>query len=132
MNTGEVYFALRGAEFDPDFATSALGVRPTRELRKGFANAKISSWELSSGVISSEVVDVYELSEMVVSWLQGKADTIRRITASAQAEAVLQVVLTISLNDRLSTLGIGFSEAVAQFVAQAGAYIDVDTYRGAS
>jgi len=132
MNTGEVYFALRGAELDPDIASSALGVLPTRVLRKGIANAKISSWELSSGEISSDVVDVYELSETVVSRLQGKAETIRRITASTQAEAVLQVVLTISMNEQLSTPAIGFSEAVVQFVAQAGAYIDVDTYRGAS
>lgn len=132
MNTGEVYFALRGAGLDPETVSSELGVLPTRVLRKGFANAKISSWEVSSGKVSSEVVDVYDLSETVVSRLNSKAETIRRIVASTKSEAVLQVVLTISMNEQLSTPAIGFSEAVVQFVAQAGAYIDVDTYRGAS
>ncbi|MBK6727664.1 MAG: DUF4279 domain-containing protein [Xanthomonadales bacterium] len=105
---------------------------PRERYAKAPPNRRVSSWELSSGEVSSDVVNVYELSEKVVNQLHGKAEAIKRIAASTQSAAILQVVLTISMDEMLSTPAIGFSEAVVQFVAQAGAYIDVDTYREAS
>ena len=131
MNSGEVYFALRGASLDPSAVTTALGILPTRTLVKGEPRPKISTWELSAGKVSEQVVDVYRLSDDLVGMLADHAAAIREVAADQRADVVLQVVLTISQDERMSTPAIGFSKAVISFLASVGASIDIDTYRGA-
>jgi hypothetical protein len=64
--------------------------------------------------------------------LSGLAEAIRDAAELHSLEATMQVVLTISPDDSLSTPAIGFSKESIQFLASVGASIDVDTYRGAS
>jgi hypothetical protein len=45
-------------------------------------------------------------------------------------EAVLEVVLTITLDETKSTPAIGFDSRVISFLHEVGASIDIDTYRG--
>jgi hypothetical protein len=47
-------------------------------------------------------------------------------------EAVLEVVLTTTPDDSVSTPAVGFPSAVISFVNEVGASIDVDIYRGES
>jgi hypothetical protein len=131
MNSGEVFFSLRSPSLIPDAVTSALGVKPTRSGLRADPIPKSSFWDLSSGKVVGEVIDVYELGESVVRPLLSKAGAIRSLASEYNASVVLQVVLTISMDDRLSTPAIGFSESVVAFLSSAGASIDVDTYRAA-
>jgi hypothetical protein len=98
--------------------------------RKAHYIPKHSSWELSTGKISAEIIDVYEMGESLIAKLAESADAIRSIAAEHNLEATLQVVLTVSPDDRLSTPAIGFSRESIRFLASVGASIDVDTYRG--
>ena len=62
-NQGEVYFALMSDhDFDPTLITQRLGVEPSRLRRKADPRPKITSWELSSGKVVGEVVDVYTMA----------------------------------------------------------------------
>ncbi len=130
MNVGEVYFVLRGDAFDPSVVTAALGIEPSRVNRKAQPIPKHSSWEISTGKISAEIIDVYKMGESLIAKLAESADAIRSVAAEHNLEATLQVVLTVSPDDRLSTPAIGFSRKSIQFLASVGASIDVDTYRG--
>lgn len=132
MNVGEVYFALRGDNFEPDVVTRALGIQPSRVSRKALPVPKCSSWVLSSGKVVAEVIDVYAMGEALIARLSGSAEAIRDAAELHSLEATMQVVLTISPDDSLSTPAIGFSKESIQFLASVGASIDVDTYRGAS
>lgn len=132
MNVGEVYFALRGDSFEPEIVTRALGIEPSRVSRKASPVPKCSSWVLSSGEIVAEVIDVYAMGEAVIAKLSGSAEAIRGAQKQHGLDATLQVVLTVSPDDSLSTPAIGFSAESVQFLASVGASIDVDIYRGAS
>jgi hypothetical protein len=130
VNVGEVYFVLRGDAFDPAVVTAALGIEPSRVNRKAHYIPKRSSWELSTGKISAEIIDVYKMGESLIDKLAESADAIRSVAAEHNLEATLQVVLTVSPDDRLPTPAIGFSRESIRFLASVGASIDVDTYRG--
>ena len=132
VNVGEVYFALRGTDFEPDEVTKLLGIDPSRVKRQSSPVPKYSSWELSSGKVSDEVIDVYVMGEAIVAKLSGAASAIVAAISQYRLEATLQVVLTVSPDDRLSTPAIGFSAESVQFLSAVGASIDIDTYRGAS
>jgi hypothetical protein len=131
MNSGEVYFSLRSPSLIPEAVTAAIGVNPTRVGLKADPTPKTSFWDLSSGKVVAEVVDVYELGEAVLRPLLLRAEAIRSVAKAHDASVTLQVVLTISMDERLSTPAVGFSESIVAFLASVGASIDVDTYRAA-
>lgn len=131
MNSAEVYFSLRGDSFDPDIVTVALGIEPSRTDHKSDPVPKYSSWILSSGKIVSEVVDIYSMSQGLVARFSGLSESIRALVVEHDLNATLQVVLTISSDQRISTPAIGFEAETVQFLASVGASVDVDTYRNA-
>ncbi len=132
VNEGEMYFSLWGNDFDPDAVTRALEIEPSRVQRQAVPRPKMSSWVLSSGKLSADMLDVYDMGEALISRLSGSSETIRRVAERFNLAVTLQVVLTVSADDRLSTPAIGFSAETVQFLASVGASIDIDTYRGAA
>lgn len=128
LNRGRVYFKLYGGNFDPD--SLAIGIAPTKTARKSAPVPKHSSWIYSTETMEGDVVDVYEMSVRVVTALKPHAQRIREAMQGHNIAAVLQVVLTITPNDKVSTPAVGFDSEVVMFLAQVGASIDVDIYRG--
>lgn len=129
LNEGYVYFALKGDDLEPDMITKALGIEPTRVMRKGNPIPKCSSWEVSTEKIVAEYIDIFAMSKQVVAFLEHKADEIGRLVQEYNLHAVLEVVLWISINDTISTPAIGFEREVIEFLYKTGAVIDIDTYR---
>lgn len=128
-NEGEVYFALYGAEFDPDEFTRLIGIEPTSIRRKASPGPKRSSWKFSSGKIENDVIDVYKMSNALISRLLPHAEKIAKARSDLKLSAVLQVVLWITTDESKSTPAIGFESEVISFLHIVGASIDVDTYR---
>lgn len=128
-NEGEVYFCLYGSDFDPDEITQFLGLEPTSIKRKACPRPKHSSWSLSSGKIENDLIDVYEMSSVLVAKLLPYAAKISTIKRQLNVEAVLQVVLWITMDEKKSTPAIGFETEVIAFLNTVGASIDIDTYR---
>lgn len=130
MNHGEVYFTVFGDEFDPNELTGAIGIEPAAVRIKASHNPKFTSWKLSTGKVSAEVIDVYEMAGQVIDRLAPKAKEIAAFIQGHNLSASLNVVLTISFDEQLSTPAIGLTESMIRFLAEVGAAIDVDTYRG--
>jgi hypothetical protein len=132
-NEAEVYFALFGSDFDPDEVTRRLDLQPTSVKRPGGPKTrKHSSWQLSSGRVQSDIIDVYEMSADLVRRLAPYASRIADAKRELGLEAVLEVVLRISTDESKSTPAIGFDRDVISFLESVGATIDVDTYRNAA
>lgn len=129
-NEGRVYFGLFGDDFDPE--SLSIGVAPTRTARKGSPIPKNSSWIFSSEKLQSELIDVYEMSSALIRALKPHAHKIREAMQAHHLEAVLEVVLTITPDDSVSTPAVGFDSTVISFLNEVGASIDVDIYRGES
>ena len=126
-NEGEVYFALFGRNLDPNVVTDLIGLQPTSTHR--LAPPKDSSWELSSGKVEGELIDVYLMASDLVSRLLPHQDGIIRAKQQCGLQAVLQVVLRVSVDESVSTPAIGFTSEVINFLSSVGASVDVDTYR---
>lgn len=121
-------------EFDRHELTNFIGLQPTSSWNRGEKNPergipKCSQWDYSSPLIVDEIVDIYDLSECLIERLEPFAERIKEAIKTWNLSAVLQVVLRISMDDRLSTPGIGFTPRVLAFVTGVGGSIDIDTYR---
>lgn len=131
-NSGRVYFGLRG-RFVPDELTEAIGIKPTSARMEGERlsgkAAKCSMWDYSTEEVEGEVVDIYELSSRIVKDLAPHAERIAAEVRKRDLAAVLQVVLWISTDEKVSTPAIGFDADVINFLHRVGGTIDIDTYR---
>jgi hypothetical protein len=81
------------------------------------------------GKVVGDVVDVYELSSALVSKLLPYQDRLAKVKAELGLDAVLQVVLWITMDDSKPTPTIGFESEVITFLNAMGASVDIDTYR---
>ena len=128
-NAGEVLFVLSGDNLDPNEITQFLGIKPTSTSQILTPSLIKNSWKLSTGEITADIIDVYDMSSTVVGRLQQYADKIAEIKNRLSLKAVLQVVLWISTDDKIPTPAIGFESEVIAFLNRIGASIDIDTYR---
>ncbi len=132
VNEGEVYFCIYGDNFDPDSASEYIGIQATRTMKKGTPTPKINTWEYSSGKVVAEVVDIYDMSSALVARLEPRAKAIAGFIKKHNLEAVLEVVLRITMDVTKSTPAVGFDNKTLSFLCSVGATIDVDTYRNES
>lgn len=128
----EVYFCLNG-DFDPEEITSELGIDPTSQSKKGekgkyAKELSFSSWIFSTGRVVSDEIDIYDLSEKLISKIEHKEGIIKELNLKRNYQAKLQVVVLLSSNKDVSTPAIGFSQKVIQFLNQVNALIDIDLY----
>jgi len=128
-NEAEVYFALYGSDLDPDEVTRMVGVEPTSVLHRADPRPKDSTWMVSSGKIVNDLIDVYDISAALVARLAPFSLEIASAKRHFEAEAVLEVVLWITIDESISTPAIGFDSEVLSFLVAVGATIDIDTYR---
>ena len=89
----------------------------------------MTTWQFSSEKIICECVDVYEMSASVVKILKPKKAVILEAINRFNLRPRLQVVLSFSMDETLSTPILGFDTATLQFFADIGAFIDIDTYK---
>jgi hypothetical protein len=133
-NAVEVYFALKGDDFDPDAFTKRSGIKPTRvfrkgELRRNDKKYEFGMWALSLGQIESDVLLVGEFAEQLIVRLERSVDHIACAMSDEELYAVLQIVLHVSVNDNVPTPSVGFSSRTIAFLHKVGATISVDIYR---
>ncbi|MBY0241019.1 MAG: DUF4279 domain-containing protein [Burkholderiaceae bacterium] len=131
---GEVYFAMYGDDFEPDEISALVGLPATKVRRKGERRPDVplprtSSWEVSSGRVESDVIDVYEMSAALVTQLSPFAAKIVDARVAFNLRCVFQVVLWIDQYEGASMPAIGFESPVINFIHGVGAEIDIDTYR---
>ena len=133
-NEVEVYFALKGDDFDPDDFTRRSGLTPTQVKRKGepgeyVESYRYSSWIVSTGRIANDVLLVDELADKLVERIKPGARYIASAVTDEDLSAVLEIVLWVSMDQSVSTPALGFSKRTITFLHDVGAFIDVDIYR---
>jgi hypothetical protein len=133
-STGEVYLNLFGDGFNPDEVNEYIGlvgatVRMKGERRPEVPLPRVSSWAFSTGKIENEVIDVYAMSEALITKLAPYVKKIVEVKEKFALTCVLQVVLWIDQDETKSMPAIGFEHAVINFLNAVGGTIDIDTYR---
>ena len=133
-NKGRAYFSLAGYHFNPADITRLLGVEPTSTndagSRSGMEKPVISSWEISTPTISeadgTEEVDLYKLTEIILKELEPIKQNIIDVCKSHNLSPRLGVVLTLSIDKGDTCPDVGFGGRLVKFMADIGAFIDVD------
>jgi hypothetical protein len=133
-STGEVYLNLFGDAFDPDEVSQYIGLVGATVRRKGERRPEVplprtSAWSFSTGKVEDEVIDVYAMSEALVTKLAPYVEKIVEVKEKFALTCVLQVVLWIDQDETKSMPAIGFEHTVIDFLKTVGGTIDIDTYR---
>lgn len=81
------------------------------------------------GKIENDVIDVYEMSEGLVTQLKPYVSKIVEAKSKFNLTCVFQVVLRINQDETKSMPAIGFDHAAIEFIRDVSATIDIDTYR---
>ncbi|MCP4010784.1 MAG: DUF4279 domain-containing protein [Proteobacteria bacterium] len=131
-NKGRAHFTLAGYHFNPDDITRLLGIEPTSVnragARSGLDKPVISSWELSTDTVTSDVddVDIYALTDFIIKQLEPIEEKILDVCKSHNLSPRMGVVLTLSVDKDESSPEVGFGARTIRFLADIGAFIDVD------
>lgn len=133
-NKGRAFFALCGYHFDPDDITRLLGIEPTSinaaGANSGLDKPVISSWELSTDTVTTEngtdEVDVYKLTDTIIKQVEPVKEKITEVCKSHNLSPRMGVVLTLSVDKDESSPEVGFGARTIRFLADIGAFIDVD------
>lgn len=128
-NKGRAYFALLGYHFNPDDITRLLGIEPTSVnaagAYSGLDKPVISSWELSTETITG-AVDVFALTDIIVKQLEPVKEKIVEVCKSHNLSPRLGVALTLSVDKNESSPEVGFGARTIRFLADTGAFIEVE------
>jgi hypothetical protein len=125
---------MYGDDFDPDEISFHIGLSATSVRRKGERRPEVplprnSSWEVSTGRVESDVINVYQMSGTLAAQLAPYLSKIIEAKTTFNLRCVFQVVLWIDQNEEASMPAIGFESPVISFIHAVGAEIDIDTYR---
>jgi len=131
-NKGRAYFALVGYHFNPDDITHLLGIEPTSVDDAGSSSELdkpvISSWELSTDTVSSDEteVDIYALTDIIIKQLEPIEEKIIEVCKSHNLSPRIGAVLTLSVDKDESSPDVGFGARTIRFLADIGAFINVE------
>ena len=128
-NKARVHFTLAGYHFNPDLVTQHLGIQPTSVDASG-AHSELSKPVLSSLELSTETVtgdiDVYKLTDDLIKKIEPVKDKILAICKSHNLSARVDLVLVLSVDKAESVPDVGFGGRTIRFLAEIGAFINVD------
>lgn len=128
-NQARAYFTLSGYHFNPDDITRLLGIQPTSinsaGATSGLDKPVISSWELSTDTITDDV-DVYDLTGKLIKQVEPAKEKILQVIKSHNLSPRIGVVLVLSIDKDESAPDVGFGARTIRFLADIGAFINVD------
>ena len=128
-NTARAYFMLAGYHFNPDDVTRLLDIEPTKidasGATSGLDKPVLSSWELSTETVSDDV-DVYKLTDTLIKKIEPVKDKILQVCKSHNLSPRIGVVMVLSVDKGESEPEVGFGGRTIRFLADIGAFINVD------
>lgn len=128
-NTARAYFMLAGYHFNPDDITRQLAIEPTKidasGANSGLDHPVLSSWELSTDTITDDV-DVYKLTDTLIKQIEPAKEKILQVVKNHNLSPRIGVVLVLSVDKDESVPEVGFGARTIRFLADIGAFINVD------
>jgi hypothetical protein len=120
---------LAGYHFNPDDVTRLLDIEPTKidasGATSGLDKPVLSSWELSTETVSDDV-DVYKLTDTLIKQIEPVKDKILQVCKSHNLSPRIGVVMVLSVDKGESEPEVGFGGRTIRFLADIGAFINVD------
>ena len=128
-NEARAHFTLAGYHFNPDQVTKHLGIQPTSVDASGAASdlskPALSSWELSTETVTGDI-DVYKMTDDLIKKIEPAKNKILEICKSHNLSPRIGVILVLSVDKNESVPDVGFGARTIRFLADIGAFINVD------
>lgn len=128
-NKARVHFTLGGYHFNPDDVTRILGIEPTSidasGLKGSLDKPVLSFWELSTETVTDDI-DVYKLTEALVKKIEPAKEKILEVIKNLNLSPRIELKLTLSIDKDESVPDVGFGARTIKFLAEIGAFINVD------
>ena len=128
-NKGRAFFALAGYHFNPDDITRLLGIEPTTVDASGTRGSLdkplLSLWELSTDTVTDDI-DIYKLTDSLIKQIEPAKEKILQVIKSHNLSPRIGVVLVLSVDKGESVPEVGFGARTIKFLAEIGAFINVD------
>ncbi len=129
LNEARICFALGGYHFNPDDITHLLGIEPTyvdaAGARSGLDKPVTSSWELSTDKVNGEV-DIFKLTDSLIKQLDPVKENIIEVIKRYNLSPRVEVLLVLSTEKDKAKPDVGFGSRTIRFLADIGAFINVD------
>ena len=85
----------------------------------------LSSWELSTETVTADI-DVYKLTDDLIKKIEPLKSKILEICKSHNLSPRLNLILVLSIDKAESVPEVGFGARTVRFLADIGAFINVD------
>ncbi len=128
-NAARAHFTLAGYHFNPDVITKHIGIQPTSVDASGahseLNKPVLSSWGLSTATVTDDI-NVYKLTDELIKKIEPVKDKILEICKSHNLSPRLDLILVLSVDKTESVPDVGFGARTICFLADIGAFINVD------
>jgi len=128
-NKARAHFTLSGYHFNPDDITRLLGIEPTSVdasgAHSGLDKPVISSWELSTEMMTDNI-DVYKMTDIIIKKIEPAKEKILQVIKSHNLSPRIGIVLVLSTDKGAVSPDVGFGARAIRFMADIGAFINVD------
>jgi len=133
LSNSYVYFALKGADFDPKIISDRIGIEPSDSWENGNKgkynpNLNYSCWKLSTEK-GKEYINIDKLVDEIVTKLSDKIEITNELKKELNLDSVLEIVLDIDTNPDKPTPAIGHDLKTIDFLYRTQTITDVDIYR---
>ena len=135
LGVSRVYLRVLSDELPPSALTAAIRLEPTRTREMGSKREPVSRplpehrWYLDLGQTSPEV-SLTRLLEAVPRLGLEAARRLGELVRAGRAVAMLEVVQVVTDPEDTFQLGIWFENDTLEWLAAAGAGVDIDQYLG--
>lgn len=128
-NKARVHFILGGYHFNPDDVTRILGIEPTSTdasgMRGSLDKPALSFWELSTDTVTDDI-DIYKLTDSLIKQIEPSKEKILEVIKNLNLSPRIELKLTLSTDKDESVPDVGFGARTIKFLAEIGAFINVD------
>ena len=128
-NKARVHFTLGGYHFNPDDITRLVGLEPTSVdasgMRGSLDKPAVSFWELSTETVTGDI-DIYKLTDSLVKQIEPAKEKILEVIKNLNLSPRIELKLTLSVDKDESVPDVGFGARTIKFLAEIGAFINVD------
>jgi len=128
-NKARVHFTLGGYHFNPDDVTRLLGIEPTTTdasgMRGSLDKPALSFWELSTETVTDDI-DIYKLTDQLIKQIEPAKEKILEVIKNLNLSPRIELKLTLSVDKDESVPDVGFGARTIKFLAEIGAFINVD------
>lgn len=127
--SANIVLRLMGDNFEPNFLTSELSIKPSKKWKKGEESKKFNTsktyncWMYETGYKQTD--DINDLLKIIYSIFNKKRNKIKEITEKLKLDIALDIIIKMTEGD---TPALYFEKNIIDFVHYLGAEIDIDLY----